>query len=665
MNDQDKTKEQLVADLAELRRQVAVWDDIDRERRLAEEELRSRLTLLQQAHGDLERQIEARTAELAKANEDLAVFQRFSESSDDGFGMSEFDGRIVYANQGLCRLFGEQGPEDVIGKNVSTYYPEDYVRRRTTEMLPALLHDGRWHIEQTVLPHRGPPIQVWQSTFLIRDEKGDPWRIAVVIRDITAQKKAEQALAESEAKYRHLVETTDTGYLILDEKGRVVDANPEYVRITGRSTLAEIIGQSVLEWTAAQDMGRNGNEIDLCIQGGVVRQLEVAYLQPGGQIVPVEINACCIETQQGKRILSLCRDITERKRAEQALRQSHDELRVIYDNLMDGLLIAEVETKRLVRANAAICRMLGYTEAELLSMSVKDIHAPDALPGVLARFHSQVPRRQYVTSDTRVVRKDGSMFPVDIAACMLEYNGRPCRVGIFRDVSERKQAQEAREKEHRALRHLLQSSDHERQLIAYEIHDGLAQQLAGAIMQLQAFEHLQDTKPQEAREAFDAGLIMLRQSHMEARRLITGVRPPILDEQGVVAAVAHLVNEERSKKGPEISFQAKVEFDRLTPILENAIYRITQEALTNACRHSHAEKIHVELVQCGDHIRIEVRDRGVGFTLEDVGESRFGLAGIKERAKLLGGVVQIDAAPDRGTQLIVELPLVPRRPDDN
>ena len=86
-------------------------------------------------------------------------------------------------------------------------------------------------------------------------------------------------------------------------------------------------------------------------------------------------------------------------------------------------------------------------------------------------------------------------------------------------------------------------------------------------------------------------MTMLRQGHFEARRLISGVRPPILDESGVVAAVAHLVNEQRRQKGPTIEFLSKVEFDRLAPILENAIYRIVQEGLANACRHSKSQTV--------------------------------------------------------------------------
>ena len=94
--------------------------------------------------------------------------------------------------------------------------------------------------------------------------------------------------------------------------------------------------------------------------------------------------------------------------------------------------------------------------------------------------------------------------------------------------------------------------------------------------------------------------------------------------------------------------------------MENAVYRIAQEALTNACRHSKSKKIKVELVQNGDQLRIVVQDQGVGFKLEDVEEGQFGLAGIRERARLLGGKATIDSKPGKGTRIAVELPIVLR-----
>ena len=208
---------------------------------------------------------------------------------------------------------------------------------------------------------------------------------------------------------------------------------------------------------------------------------------------------------------------------------------------------------------------------------------------------------------------------------------------------------------------MLQSSDHERQLIAYEIHDGLAQYLAGAIMQLEHSHNIREERPKESATAYDAGMELLRQSHFEARRIISGVRPPILDESGVVAAVAHLVYDVRAHKGPKVEFRSKVEFDRLAPILENAIYRIAQEGLANAWKHSKSKKVSVGLMQRGDQVRVVIRDQGVGFDPKTVAEGRFGLEGIRERARLLGGKSKIDSTPGKGTRIVVDLPIVLRK----
>ena len=139
---------------------------------------------------------------------------------------------------------------------------------------------------------------------------------------------------------------------------------------------------------------------------------------------------------------------------------------------------------------------------------------------------------------------------------------------------------------------------------------------------------LKETDPTGAAEAFDAGMTMLRQGHVEARRLISGVRPPVLDESGVVPAIAHLVHEVSRQKGPQIEYHTKVEFDRLPPILENAIYRVSQEALTNACKHSKSPKVRVGLRQQGDQLRLEIRDWGIGFDPGKVKEGCYGLEGI-------------------------------------
>jgi signal transduction histidine kinase len=153
---------------------------------------------------------------------------------------------------------------------------------------------------------------------------------------------------------------------------------------------------------------------------------------------------------------------------------------------------------------------------------------------------------------------------------------------------------------------------------------------------------------------------MLQQGHGETRRLIANVRHPILDEEGVVGAISHLVHEQSRQKGPKIENFSRVDFGRMVPSLENAIYRICQEALTNACQHSRSKKVRVSLLQRKDRVRIEVRDWGTGFDPKVVKENRFGLEGIRQRARLLGGKCSVRSKAGKGTRILVDLPVVER-----
>ncbi|MFH1266010.1 MAG: sensor histidine kinase, partial [Planctomycetota bacterium] len=166
-----------------------------------------------------------------------------------------------------------------------------------------------------------------------------------------------------------------------------------------------------------------------------------------------------------------------------------------------------------------------------------------------------------------------------------------------------------------------------------------------------------DDNPQQASECYSAGLHLLRESVAETRRLIAGLRPPILDEAGIMAAISHLIHDVSARNGPDVEFHGSVKSKRLEPMLENAIFRIVQESLTNACRHGKSDRARVELVQDGSQVRVEVQDWGIGFDPESVEERCFGLAGIRERARVLGGRATIDSTPGQGTRIVVELPV--------
>ncbi len=158
------------------------------------------------------------------------------------------------------------------------------------------------------------------------------------------RKRAEEAMLESEERYRAVIETTNTGFVALDEQGRVLNANLNYVQMVGYPSVDKIIGRQVTEWTAPYDIERNRTEVGKCFEKGSVKSLEIDYKRADGTIVPIEINANAVQTKNGRMILTLCRDITERKRAEQRILEHQTRLKQLAAQLT---LVSEQERRRI------------------------------------------------------------------------------------------------------------------------------------------------------------------------------------------------------------------------------------------------------------------------------------------------------------------------------
>ncbi len=339
------------------------------------------------------------------------------------------------------------------------------------------------------------------------------------------------------------------------------------------------------------------------------------------------------------------------------LHESEQRFRRLVDNAADTVILHSQKTTRILDFNERACESLGYTREELLSMTIADVD-PDFIPKNLERY-AALPLQEYpVSFEGTHRRKDGTTFPVDIHLTALTSGDERIMLGYACDITERKKAEKALDEERRLLRTMLDMHERDRKLVAYEIHDGLAQQLVGALYKFQSIEPLRDRDPDAARELFDDAIRLLRNAMAEARRLISGLRPPILDEAGIVEAVDFLISQQRQRGGPEIEFVHPEQFDRLAPPLESAIFRVVQECLTNACRYSQSERVRIELERSGDRVQVEVRDWGIGFEPAAVEPGHYGLQGIRQRAQILGGSAAIDSAPGRGTSIRMDLPLL-------
>ncbi len=227
---------------------------------------------------------------------------------------------------------------------------------------------------------------------------------------------------------------------------------------------------------------------------------------------------------------------------------------------------------------------------------------------------------------------------------------------LTEEVAHRREAQRELQTEKSYLQHLLTVHERDRQLTAFEIHDGLVQDATAALMMLEGMLARQEEKGQPAPD-LQTAVDSLRNLIQEARRLMQGLRPPVLDDLGVVAAISCLIEEQPHDWG-RFEFQHEVEFSRLNPLLESTIYRIVQESLANIVWHSKATRARVSLRQNGNRLLLEIQDWGVGFDPENVSGNGFGLQGIRKRAALFDAEVRIDSQPEAGTRIAIVFPVV-------
>ncbi len=320
-----------------------------------------------------------------------------------------------------------------------------------------------------------------------------------------------------------------------------------------------------------------------------------------------------------------------------------------------------MQDERFVYSNATWAGMTGYTPEELAGMHLREVVAPDLYDFVLERYYQRL--RGEVRSLrflTKAVHKDGHIVHIEIHGSRMMFRGRPAVGGVGIDVSERVAQDEKLRRSREQLQELAaythRKLEEQRLVFARDLHDELGGMLTA--LKMQASRALRRVESEELRELTRGVLDLTQQTIETVKSLSESVRPSALDHVGLRAAVMRDLEEFSARSGIGHSLRGEDMSRRLSPKRTNAVYRIFHEGLTNVARHAEARHVDVSLETGDGWFVLELRDDGRGFVPSIFDRGSLGLLSMSERAREVGGQLEIRSAPGEGASLLLRVPLL-------
>jgi len=674
MRDEDKTKEQLISELERLRQRLA-------ETALSETECRQPDEALWQSEGK---------------------HRVLAESLFDTVYQFDLEGKFVYANEAATRMFGYSMDEILNSIRVNDTIDEKDVvvsRRDIDEILKGksvvgertfIRKDGTKFVGEV---HSGP---VYEGEKIVG--------VRGVLRDISEHKRMEEVLKESEEKLKTILENTHDVIFQLSPLGIIQYVSPQVKEIYGYNP-EDLIGKHFKETTPVSELPKALKVFKSVLSGKKIDNFEIDQVNANGKIVPVEINATPV-IKDGKIIggEGIMRDITKRKQTEHDLNERVKELECLYSiaNIVErpgislnelyqevtNLLLVSWQYPEIACARVIIndkeFRTANYAETQwklASSIKVREVkigimevnylesrpeidEGPflkeerlllDAVAGRLGRVAERM-----LAEEALAKAKDELEIQVkERTAELAKANEDLCQ-----EMSERKRAHETLQQYTERLRalaaQLADLTETERQQLAQELHDQVGQNLTALGINLNIVQtQLSEESTDLLRSRVDESLSLVEQTAEQIRDVMANLRPPVLDDYGLVSALRWYGEQFATRTAIAVIVEGEEPVPRLYAQVENALFRIAQEALANAAKHAKARQVTVTIEVHNGTLRMVVADDGVGFDparLPTPGVNRgWGLIIMRERAEVVGGVFRIESRPGSGTRLIVEV----------
>ncbi len=519
----------------------------------------------------------------------------------------------------------------------------------------------------------------------------------------STRKDATIGLQDSEEIYRTLVENISLGITLIDTNYRIIMTNAGQGRILKKAQ-NKFVGKYCFKEFEKRDAVCSHCPGTRAMATGRPADVETEGVRDDGSRVPARVHAFPVYEADGtvKGFIEVIEDISERKQTEEALKESQEMYKTLFEGASEGILVADIKTKRFRYANPAVCKMLGYAEEELKQFSVSDIHPKKELQYVISEFEAQARGEKSLAEAIPCLRKDGTVIYADINSSNILVDGAQCNVGFFTDITERKHTEQELEKAREQLeirvrertadlgkaveklrnevserkkveeklltyQKQLRSSASElslaeerlRRKIATDVHDHLGQNLAISKLKIESL--VQSATSPALAEALEEVRDLIAQAVESTRSLTFELSPPILYELGFGPAIQWLLRQTRQQHGLSTEFTDDERPKPLDDDIRVLLFQAVRELLVNVVKHAKASSVKVSTQKIDNQIQVSVEDDGVGFDVDQLYSqdhltSGFGLFNIRERLNHIGGHLDIASGAGKGTRVTMVAP---------
>jgi len=583
----------------------------------------------------------------SKAVVDKQLFHDVFYASPIGVVVENLDGQPLFINPAFCAMLGFT-EEEVRNKHCVDFSPPEDAQK-DWDLFQQLRAGAIDHYQLDKRYFRRDGSLVWGRLSLSLMSQYPSPLVLAMVEDITEKKTAEEARLQQTA----IIESSADAIASATLDGTIVRWNGGAQGIYGY-TAAEAVGKPVAMLVPPELGDEENNILETVRAGARIEQYETVRVTQTGKRINVSLSISPIKDSSGRivSISGIARDITERKRAEEALRESEEKFRSVFRDAGVGMVIVSPDGHFLA-ANGTFCDYLGYAEEELLAKTVESVTFPEDWPPFSQRLGEAITGNIGLWRfEKRCLHKSGHIVYTESSASLIrDHNGEPKYfVGEVLDVTPRKESEETLSG---MTRKLIEAQEEERARIGRELHDDINQRLAMLSVGLEQLDQDPSELHSRARELRKE----LGEVSDDVQALSHDLHSSRVEYLGVVAGMKSWCKEFAARQKMQVDYKSDV--SSVLPLeVRRPLFRVLQEALQNARKHSGVKRVEVQIREKSGEIDLMVKDSGQGFDLETAKQGRgLGLTSMSERVRLVNGTIAIESKPTAGTTIRVRVPL--------